>query len=183
MRGTRTLDDEDVAHLQSVENVREDRDREVRRRVETELEMYRAAKMEKGMTVTVASEIEEEVTVATVSGYSSASVQAKEKNISLSSNWPKIVLTKKRRRKVTPQIPLISTKQDVNCSEIIAIADEPRKRLSSSAQTSSGKQENLPANNSNDKSNPATVAGSKVDTKGIFGGLLGDYGSDNDDSD
>ena len=49
-----------MAHLQSIENVREDRDRELRRREETDLEVYRAAKMEKEMIVTVASEAGED---------------------------------------------------------------------------------------------------------------------------
>jgi len=218
MRGTRTLDDEDVAHLQSVENVRVDRDREVRRNIDQELEMFRAAKMEKGMTVTTHVDDPNDNIDANADANTDAYVNVdgtqgqgqglvehahvvvplNEKNTSITSStaslWPKIVVTKKRRRRVPHS--LANTKQDGNCAKKIAgigaelDSNSTRTKtgmsmsisMSMSTSTSTGmNQKEIPHTNNNN-SNLVLPTDPKTNGKEVFGGLLGDYGSD-DDSD
>lgn len=56
LRGTRALDEEDCAHLDSVERVREERENEVRSGIEREVALFRAARVDRGLTVTINEE-------------------------------------------------------------------------------------------------------------------------------
>jgi len=194
MRGTRTLDDEDVAHLQSVEDVRVDRDREVQRNVDEELEMFRAAKMEKGMTVTVAAA--EDVGDDGVGDADARGAGVESKNSSLNertksvisstSLWsPQIIVTKKRRRKVPTSGTALN--EDGSCATkkvavVAAVVIHNSTRESNLDQTKPNKKESSQIHKTNNNNNNPVSAGAGANGKEVFGGLLGDYGSD-DDSD
>eukprot|EP00555_Chaetoceros_dichaeta_P004397 CAMPEP_0198263192 /NCGR_PEP_ID=MMETSP1447-20131203/11589_1 /TAXON_ID=420782 /ORGANISM="Chaetoceros dichaeta, Strain CCMP1751" /LENGTH=251 /DNA_ID=CAMNT_0043951705 /DNA_START=121 /DNA_END=872 /DNA_ORIENTATION=- len=180
MRGTRTLDDEDVAHLQSVEDVRVDRDREVQRNVDEELEMFRAAKMEKGMTVTVAAEDVGDADADADDGGVGVGVESKNSSLnertkpvtSLTSLWsPQIIVTKKRRRKV----PASGTAQneDGSCTKKVAVvAAVGNSTLESNLdQTKMNKKETLQIHK-NSSDNNLVSAGAGSNGKEVFGGLL-----------
>lgn len=50
------MDEEDCAHLDSVERVREERENEVRSGIEREVALFRAARVDRGLTVTINEE-------------------------------------------------------------------------------------------------------------------------------
>lgn len=99
MRGTRPLDEEDIAHLTTVENVREEKERAMKRIEEEEVEIFRAAKMESKELV-----LEDDNYDHLAKGAFdtlSTSEGKPELEISFSaSRPPQIVLKGKRRRKV-----------------------------------------------------------------------------------
>ena len=60
LRGTRLLDDEDCAHLDAVERVREERDREVKSGIEREVALFKARREDRGLVQSVVDFEEEE---------------------------------------------------------------------------------------------------------------------------
>ena len=79
MRGMVTLDEEDVAHLTSVESSKADRLMMAKKKEEEELEMFRAARMEKGMLTSEIVEDEMDVSNSKDKTQSVNAVKATEK--------------------------------------------------------------------------------------------------------
>ncbi len=67
MRGTTTLDEDDVAFIQGIEDQKEEMKNDVRRKEEEELQMFRAARLEKTMMKSELVEVGEEFIDATSS--------------------------------------------------------------------------------------------------------------------
>lgn len=155
LRGTRMLDDEDCAHLDAVERVREERDREVKSGIEREVALFRARREDRAMVQSVLDEGEEADDVKESSARESVPKKEIKKTI-----VPKFIVKKKKRR------------QDDESNE----DEKPvksAKRDDTAAPTGDEKQNNdgEPSSKTSNESKPENVGG-------ILG--LGDYGSDSD---
>ena len=91
LRGTRMLDDEDCAHLDAVDRVREERDREVKNGIEREVAMFRARREDRGLVQSIIEEVNDED-----KGDKGEAIVAKkeEKKVIV----PKFIVKKKKRR-------------------------------------------------------------------------------------
>lgn len=161
MRGTRPLDEEDIAHLTTVENIRQERERATKKMEEDEVEMFRAARMEKTMErseLVVEEENDDDNNnndgkshITTVFDDNKDAI----KNTPFTAfSQPKIIMKGKRRRKentqenATKKPMLQSDKLNINVDKNI---DENDKEKSQDDDNSD---------------------------EGNLGGLLGGYGSD-----
>jgi hypothetical protein len=159
MRGTRTLDDEDCAHLDSVSAVRMERERRIQQSVEEELAEFKAARELLLQSTSAHTSIMSEVSTASNSEHDHLSknplIPTQQKNERNSENkqhmalQPPILVRKKRRRN----------------TDVAPIGDaKPERRFSSPKSVEE----------------PSTgVAVSDNNTTGL-GALLGGYGSDDD---
>ena len=162
MRGTRALDEEDVAHLQSIEDERAKRLRLQELKEKEELENFRLAKLdhqdanasrkEKQLNKQISGEVEErkKVDIPTIHGNENA-----KNNSTLIQLQSKIVVTKKRRRKDVSSLPS-NEKSTTKIAKVYKTETEPNK----------------------DTSLKSTQKDNKDD--GGLGGLLCGYGSDSD---
>lgn len=162
MRGTRALDDEDVAHLQGIEDERAKRLRLQKLKEKEELENYRLAKLdhqdanaskkEKEMDRNISGETEKRknVDVERIHGNEDA-----KNSSTLMQLQSKIVVTRKRRRKIPAATLPASEKSTAKIGKI---------------ETKSNKEKDISLNSTEkDKKN-----------EGGLGGLLCGYGSDSD---
>jgi hypothetical protein len=94
LRGTRMLDDEDVAHLDAVDRVREERDREVKSGIEREVALFKARREDRNL---VQSVMEEEGEDDTKEKDNSGEVAANKKEVK-KTIVPKFIVKKKKRR-------------------------------------------------------------------------------------
>jgi hypothetical protein len=158
MRGMVTLDDEDVAHLTNVQNGKMDRLMVAKKKEEEELEMFRAARMEKGMTT---SEIVEEVkddSNSKVVAKSLNTVKASEKIVN-QLQPPKLLMKRKRRRK-----------DDISKSGTNGILQEPNTKRASKVNTMVSTEET--------RVDKKKIEDESQNEGGALESLLGGYGSD-----
>lgn len=160
MRGTRTLDDEDCAHLDSVSAVRMERERRIQQSVEEELAEFKAARELLLQSTSTHTSIMSEVSTESNSEcgdlsnnpltFSQQKNERKSGNNQHMSLQPPILVRKKRRRN-TDVAP-------TDCAESVRRFSSPKRVVEPSAG----------------------VTLSKDNTIGL-GALLGGYGSDDDD--
>jgi hypothetical protein len=150
LRGTRMLDDEDCAHLDSVERVREERDREVKSGIEREVALFRARREDRAMVQSVLDEDEGDSGTAKDGSMEAAPSKKDVKKTIV----PKFIVKKKKRR----------------CES--NVDEEPVKsaRRDDALTSDLGSKQNDESKVLNE-TNPQTVGG-------LLG--LGDYGSDSD---
>jgi len=106
MRGTTTLNEEDVAFIQSVEDRKAEKKSKVKRKEEEEIQLFRAARLEKTMTKSeivlddygADEAIDEEVINAKVAGTRPVVVQDSSKVHSSLINMKPTIFKKRRRR-------------------------------------------------------------------------------------
>lgn len=161
MRGTRALDDEDVAHLQSLEDERAERLRLQALREHEELESFRLAKLDykdankpKGDTLSNHNTFDNNEAMKNISVNSKERDGQDEQNMSsLMKLKPKIIVTKKRRRK-----------------ELSATSSEDK----------SAKKRNDSESEDKKHSSEENEGSSNIDQCGL-GGLIGGYGSSDSD--
>lgn len=185
MRGTRTLDEEDCAHLDSIERQRMERDAAVRRGVEDEVAAFRAARAERmaeGSTELLEGEEGGDIGGAEV-GLKIAATKpsiavvhgAKEANApSLATLAQKVVIKKKRKRQPNGQ-SASNTHNDSNVGD--AASKRPKdadKDVDTKKDGDGTKGENQ--NDGDDKSDRSSAD----EGAGGLGALLGGYGSDSD---
>ncbi|KAL7511841.1 hypothetical protein ACHAXN_008786 [Cyclotella atomus] len=154
LRGTRMLDDEDCAHLDAVERVREERDREVKSGIEREVALFRARREDRAMVQSVLEEEEGEESGTKKDGSGEAAAPKKEAKKTI---VPKFIVKKKKRRQDgesnnEDEKPVKSAKRD----DFLACDVESKQNV-----------EDPEVNEANPKS-----------VGGLLG--LGDYGSDSD---
>ena len=154
LRGTRMLDDEDCAHLDAVDRVREERDREVKDGIEKEVAMFRARREDRGLVQSVVEEVndvdnnDEGATIVTKK-------EAKKGIV------PKFIVKKKKRRQdVESNKEDEKTVKSAKTNDPVASIDQDLEQEVGAASTS--KTEN----------------DAKPDVGGLLG--LGCYGSDSD---
>jgi len=152
MRGTRTLDDEDCAHLDLIEEAKAERERQIQRSIDEEVAQFRAARADRSV---LGSSLNDEVGIDSneeiTKGTEKVTILAPETDTT--SHAPKrkapIIFVKKRRRQDCLENK--STKLiNVSCAE---------QKITNSVP-----------NDENHKT--------KVKTTSSLGGLLGCYGSD-----
>ena len=187
MRGTRTLDEEDCAHLDSIERQRMERDAAVRRGVEDEVAAFRAARAERmaeGSTELLEEEggdiggAEVGLKIAATKPSIAVARGADEANApSLATLAQKVVIKKKRKRQPNGQSASGTTNTTTNSSSDGDTASKRPKDADKDVDTkkdgSGTKVENQ--NDGDDKSDRSSDEGA-----GGLGALLGGYGSDSD---
>jgi len=173
MRGTRTLDDEDVAHLESVENANLERERLLQRKEDEELQVFRAAKLEKEM-ITTSEVLSNEDNNNIIENVPTSTLEKTNNDVvdgpsSLASLRPKIILTKKRRRRVTT-------------SNTKTLKEEEEGKNCPPTKTSriSDKEDGQVISNEIRRTEKSVIDTNNQVRKEGLGGLLGDYGSDSD---
>ena len=178
MRGTRTLDEEDCAHLESIERQRMDRDAAVRRGVEDEVAAFRAARAERmaeGSTELLEDKEGGDVRGAAVDRNLACTkppldaVRADEASApSLAMLAPKFVIkTKKRRRQPNGQA-LGSGASASGTTAIDSDGEDTASKLQK--DTKKGEQKETKDGSTGDEKEGA----------GGLGALLGGYGSDSE---
>jgi len=171
MRGTTTLDDEDVAFIQGVEDRKAEIKNTVRRKEEEEIQMFRAARLEKTMMtseVVVVDENELNEEAAQIANNQVNSEITSQGPSSLMNVKPKFI--KKRRRKM-PQL------DDGNSAGIKDGNEQKRIKESDDKDRDSGSGGKSEQSGSADK-HDAKDAKNDNDVSAL-GGLLA-YGSDSD---
>ena len=153
LRGTRMLDDEDCAHLDAVERVREERNREVKSGIEREVALFRARREDRGL---VQSVVDEEGGEDIEIGDDSKEVVAPKRTMKKTITPAFIVKKKKRRQDAETNKEEVKPIKSARKGDDLASPDmEP--------------QHNTSPEKTNVKSN---------DVSGLLG--LGCYGSDSD---
>ena len=151
LRGTRLLDDEDCAHLDAVERVREERDREVKSGIEKEVALFKARREDRGLVQSFVDDEGGDDNDDKIGRFEGSSTSEK-KQVVKKAIVPKFIVKKKRRQQE------VESQQDKNHS-----AKSARKDDSGSLKNESMHKD------SSIKSDNAT---------GLLG--LGCYGSDSD---
>ncbi|KAL7519782.1 hypothetical protein ACHAWX_004540 [Stephanocyclus meneghinianus] len=174
LRGTRMLDDEDCAHLDAVERVKEEREREVKSGIEREVALFRARREDRGLVQSCLEEEDDKVVVKDL-----LKETALDKNGVKKAIIPRFTAKKKKRRKG---------------SESINEDEKPNKRVQASDKNQSDSQEftekynktaliteNCPDHHSNENTTSCKTSddSKSEDVSGLLG--LECYGSDGDD--
>lgn len=191
MRSTCALDEDDVAHLDSIERQRTDRQRQIRERTENELKEFRAARALK-QQATVSRDYNddddgsdndvgtEEVVLPMASAIeNSAGVQ--ENPAPVATSLP-VIKVKKRKRRVDPTNEK-STNTDTNKRgpSKQKVVDSNSEEKDTQGKASSGANETNPTSKKeNDQS--SGIAKNNTSSGGL-GGLLSGYGSSSDEDD
>jgi hypothetical protein len=174
MRGTCTLDDEDVAHLQGIEDERSKRLQLQAVKEQEELESYRLAKLDYQESNKSKQDEQEEInTLVKLEKEKQKRIeqqQSNEKKSMLMQLKPKIVVTKKRRRNPST----ISHGADNNYSNDTD-NNKVTKKIAKNEQANTGSKESSTGISSK---SPQNESSSK--NEGSIGGLLSGYGSDSD---
>mmetsp|Transcript_13274 Transcript_13274/g.20129 ORF Transcript_13274/g.20129 Transcript_13274/m.20129 type:complete len:231 (+) Transcript_13274:87-779(+) len=166
MRGAQALDEEDVAHLQGIEDERAERLRQQALKEKEEVESYRLAKLDYQEASRSKQQEEEEELNNLIRQESEKKInEAKEGKSALAQLKPKIKVTKKRRR--TDGKSAKGTAKKSNKIEADAKEKEDAKKEGSKADD---KEE--ATSSRKDSSDKGAITG--------LGGLLGSYGSDSD---
>ena len=187
MRGTRTLDEDDCAHLDSIERRRMERDAAVRRGVEDEVAAFRAARAERMAEGSTELPVEEEgggedddagddMKVA-ASKPSAATRTDDASGPSLAKLAPKFVIKKKRKRQ-SPGSAL-SGATTAGSTTSTAGGDATSKRQKDKNEVAQKKEQGSDVVEDN-KQDGDNDSGSDEDAGGGLGALLGGYGSDSD---
>lgn len=181
MRGTRALDEEDVAHLDAVERMREEKELEVKIGIEREVALFRAARVDRSLARTSVGDEDgggEDIFDAENSGGDSleGTVQGQDhatKKNQAKTVVPKFTIKKKRKRGT----PAEGSKMGPEASD-----DEPKKRLHDEGPSHAKINDASNTTSSNKKSaaklDDASEDNSSVAGDGLLG--LGCYGSDSD---
>ena len=188
MRGTRTLDEEDCAHLDSIERRRMERDAAVRRGMEDEVAAFRAARAERmaeGSTELLDEEggdiggAEVGPKIAATKPSIAVAHGTDEANApSLATLAQKVVIKKKRKRQPNGQSASGTTNTNNSSNDGDAASKRPKdadKDVDIEKDGSDTKKE-VSQNDGNDKSD----SDSADEGAGGLGALLGGYGSDSD---
>mmetsp|Transcript_20161 Transcript_20161/g.43797 ORF Transcript_20161/g.43797 Transcript_20161/m.43797 type:complete len:241 (+) Transcript_20161:111-833(+) len=175
LRGTRTLDDEDCAHLDSVERVKEDKAYAVKSEMEREVALFHAAREDRGLAQTVM--IEGGGNSAEEAVRESAATKAKTDPIAAKKQSKKIVpkfTIKKKRKRVSQESDSKNTETNQT-----AVAQKKNSNESKACETKGDKESGTSNNSEENKPSPAT---NDSDSDNEGGGLLGlgCYGSDSD---
>ena len=128
MRGTRALDEEDVAHLDALEKQREERERAIQMRTQDELAMFRAARVERQQISLQADDDDEEKETeqeASVFFKPKLSDQAQSSNIPSEPSTPKIVVKKRKRRVDSTKEPDTKKKSSETPKDTVERKEEP----------------------------------------------------------
>jgi hypothetical protein len=175
MRGTTTLNEEDVAFIHSVEDRKAKKKNDVKRKEEEEIQMFRAARLEKNMTrsesILVNDEADEDRgTRADISAAATAFVVQNHSKVqsSLVSTKPKIV--RKRRRKIVADLNAESSEEKTKKMNMTK-----RMRQSDTNYGKLCKEEDSSISNQTDSIAKTEV---KEDVSALCGLLA--YGSDSD---
>uniref|UniRef100_A0A7S4M9X9 FAM192A/Fyv6 N-terminal domain-containing protein n=1 Tax=Odontella aurita TaxID=265563 RepID=A0A7S4M9X9_9STRA len=183
LRGTRTLDDEDCAHLDAVERVRMEREARVRDEVEDEVAAFRAARADRQAGGGVGRDLDDDPIAEDGKHFRKEEDYREAANgppgppatsSAIATIPPKIIVKKRRRRLVNS-----CGKMDVKNA-----SDSDLKRLKEYSNEAA-KSDGQPLSNSTDgKGIPKPGANNDEsndgDSGGGLGGLLGGYGSDSD---
>lgn len=161
MRGTRALDDEDVAHLDALEKQRLERERNIQQRTQHELLLFRAAKAER-QQVTLGDEEEneessDEANISSGADGVAAAVQPPTVATAIQQPVAPRIVVKKRKRKVE------SGKQDMDHSKIVDKKKQKEEPIRDEKESAEAKKSAPPATG--------------------IGGLLSGYGSSDSESD
>ncbi|KAL3799269.1 hypothetical protein HJC23_012994 [Cyclotella cryptica] len=174
LRGTRLLDDEDCAHLDAVERVKEEREREVKSGIEREVALFRARREDRGLVQSCVG-VEEDETVSRDPSTETAPLMNEAKKGII----PKFIVKKKKRRKGSESI-----NEDEKPSKIV----RPSDKNENAGQGLHNKYSNTILITNSSPGHPskenATSSETGDDSKlGAVSGLLGlgCYGSDSDD--
>lgn len=162
MRGTATLDDGDVAYLNSIEARKEEMKNDGMRKIEEEIQRFRAARLEKSVAkneITQEDSTFEDEKIAKAPEGESEALEYNGKKASIIMK-PKII--KRRRRKVA----LNQTGKEMKKQKVTE--NKAAKDVSKGARSSELKNQRHPSNNNSCSSNDGALAG-----------LLA-YGSDSD---
>ena len=156
MRGTTTLDEEDIAFIQGVEDRKAEMKNDVRRKEEEEIQMFRAARLEKSMikSEVVADEIDEVDDDNNKNGPRSHDVTRKESSLPETNSVGgqssstlinmKPLIVKKRRRKTaqTEENTQKASKQlKESNGETVAVVEEEKKIEASTVKNAEIKEE------------------------------------------
>mmetsp|Transcript_9372 Transcript_9372/g.13328 ORF Transcript_9372/g.13328 Transcript_9372/m.13328 type:complete len:231 (-) Transcript_9372:146-838(-) len=163
MRGTLALDEEDCAHLDTLQKQRRERDDAVKASVESELALFRAAKEERTQSQLLEVQEEDHETdtqkdgpLPTVTETSTAHSRTTEVSKPKQKAMPKIIVMRRRRKESGNE-----NGEDVGKeTKKLKTDDNKIKSESSKDQTDEEKEESVG-----------------------LGGLLGGYGSSDEDSD
>lgn len=202
LRGTRTLDEEDCAHLDAVERQRWERDAAMRRGVEDEVAAFRAARAERMAEGTaellddkedgggdddidggkVASQAVDGVAQAASVAPAEAAVATAATTPSLAAMAPKIVIKKKRRRQRDGES--FSAGGDACKRPKEGAATEESNTTGTDAKVSHEDHAVGATSADDDKGTSKRDASDDSDGssngRGGLGGLLGGYGTDSD---
>jgi len=194
MRGTRTLDEEDCAHLDSVEQQRMARDAAVRRGVEDEVAAFRAARAERmaegstelleeegrdGEFVVGSDDAGDEMKIAA----SKPSVVARTDEArapSLAKLAPKFVIKKKRKRQADGQSSGSAAAGTSTATTCSTGEDAASKRQNDTVEVKQKKEKEGDAEEDNKQDGNKNDSGTDDGTGGGLGALLGGYGSESD---
>ena len=184
MRGSRTLDEDDCAHLDSIERRRMERDAAVRRGVEDEVAAFRAARAERMAEGSTELPGEEgggdddagDVMKVAASKPSAAAHTDDASGPSLAKLAPKFVIKKKRKRQ-SPGSALSGATTTGSTSTAGEDATSKRQKDENEAAQKKEQGSDVVEDNSQDGDNDS---GSDDDAGGGLGALLGGYGSDSD---
>lgn len=157
MRGAKTLDVEDVAYIESLEERKLQMMNSIKQKEEEELNMFRAAKMEKSMISSALEDEEKEVDQLPIS----KEIQIKANSSSLSVK-PPIIIKKRRRRQ----------QKSTNSTDSFNEIESSKKKL---------KEDNLDCVNQRDDRQKVDgeLQDELKDTPNALGALLA-YGSDSE---
>ena len=198
MRGTRTLDEEDVAHLDSVDRMREEKEMEVKSGIEREVALFRAARVDRGLARTSVGEDDKvdkegggggeyehsasKLDEASVKKSATNSIIGSEQGIKKENKAmvPKFTIKKKRKRASPGEESKNDTSDGVDPSNASKITSP---EVIAVKECDSGAVDNGDSKcktSSSDK--PASKSGNDSDSEEGGGGILGlgCYGSDSD---
>lgn len=179
MRSTCALDDEDVAHLDSLERQRSDREEKIQERTQNELENFRAAKALRQQAALAGDHKDDDDDSGNNKNLSVATMIGNGKVTPVHTTGLPVIKVKKRKRRMNP-IETVSkfesAEKRTNSKEMI----NSQLELKDENQSYSVLNETRTTTSIKEKE-PLSVVVKKNDGGGGLGSLLSGYGSSSDE--
>lgn len=165
LRGTATLDDEDCAHLNSVEQLRNEKAHAVKSGIEREVALFRAAREDRALTQTVMDGDDDDIKDAAIKSKADPTAGEIPKKEAAKKIVPKFTIKKKRKRDPTRS-------KDDNVDTTKKAASSQGKKTNNAA-TGQEKQIDNTKNDEGKKELSSTKNADDSDSDNGGGGLLG----------
>ena len=171
MLNTGALDDEEAAHLDSLQQQQNDRERKIQERTRNELDNFRAAKALRRQNAADSNPNDEEI--ISMKPFETLKMKEQGKSIPTASNLPMIKVKKRKRRinqnETTPNLENSDKRKSLKPSS------SPQEDLNDGVKKNSSPNETMKKKNTSNSIIQNDTSGNGL------GGLLAGYGSSSDE--